>query len=230
VSWEIRIPFRSRDDSLADVAGAARHLGDKEEAAVVRQLVLDAALASHRTAGDLIDNLDRLSPAERRRVLDKAREGSGLESTEMVDGRRAVAAASATLPSHEPLRDHHGRTQAICAAKGCRNFEPDPISGAIALLPVRRWWCSAHRDQASPADSEPYRPRLGYSASGLVVDLDARDAEIAREAEREKGRRARREAREADQRAAAAQAAEDKRAERARLSREGRWQFPWGNS
>jgi len=55
VNWRIQVPFRSRDDSLSDVAEAARAL-PAEDCAVVRQLVLgEIAGGPAKTAGELLD-------------------------------------------------------------------------------------------------------------------------------------------------------------------------------
>jgi hypothetical protein len=55
VNWRIQVPFRSRDDSLSDVAGAARVL-QADEARVVRQLVLgELAGGPAKPAGELLD-------------------------------------------------------------------------------------------------------------------------------------------------------------------------------
>ena len=56
--WEIRIPFRSRDDSLTNVAVEARAF-DPEERRVARALVHNAVLNTPVwTAGELVDILD----------------------------------------------------------------------------------------------------------------------------------------------------------------------------
>jgi hypothetical protein len=59
--WTIRVPHRTREDSLVDVAGLARTLPD--DRAVARQLAINARLDGLRTAGELIDRLDGLEPA-----------------------------------------------------------------------------------------------------------------------------------------------------------------------
>jgi hypothetical protein len=80
-----------------------------------------------------------------------------------------------------PLRDAQGRIEARCAHPDCRRFLPHPeMSGAAARVQARRWWCSEHRT-GREADFEPYTgPKLAYSRTGAIVDLD----EVEREAER----------------------------------------------
>ena len=67
-------------DELVDVAFAGRALPDPESRAVLRELVLEAAIAGDKTAGDLFDRLASISTADRRRLLDRMRERAGLES------------------------------------------------------------------------------------------------------------------------------------------------------
>jgi hypothetical protein len=69
----IRVPFRDRADSLADVADNARALPAGEDRAVVRGLVLNGATDGLATAGDLLDRIEAATPAERRVMLDGAR-------------------------------------------------------------------------------------------------------------------------------------------------------------
>jgi signal transduction histidine kinase len=231
--WSLQIPHRGdRDAPIADAMDAA-HALPAEERPVIRAVLAELAVEFQaNTVGDALDLLDRASPEARRELLDRARVSEGLPTTAAADARRKAAAATASLPSPRgPWRDPAGRAQAICAVPGCRNAEFDGATGNVLMTPARRWHCAEHRDLAATGDMEPYTgPRYGFNASGAFVDLDELDRERAREQERERRREARQKVREAEQRAAAAQAAEDKRAERARLSREGRWQFPWGNS
>jgi hypothetical protein len=97
VSWTIDVPYRTRDDGLVDVAFAGRALPDPESRAVLRELVLEATVAGDRTAGDLFDRLAKITPAERRHLLDRMRERAGLESTADVEATRKFEAANAAL-------------------------------------------------------------------------------------------------------------------------------------
>jgi hypothetical protein len=199
VSWQLQIPFRCRDDSLSDVAEAA-HVLPTDEAAIVRQLVLNEIVGGQATtAGELIDRLEQASPAERRELLDAARVKAGLESTEQVEGRRKVEAASAagraTAAAESPWQ--------ICHAERC---DAAPINHLGSQIPVdaKRWFCPAHRDQAAPGDMDPRPSRLRYAPSGAIIEVDP--VEEAKEAAREDSRRAIAEAQAAD-RAADADAA-----------------------
>ena len=66
-------------------------------AAVLRELVLEAAIAGDKTAGDLFDRLARIDPTDRRRLLDTMRERAGLESTADVEAHRRFEAANRAL-------------------------------------------------------------------------------------------------------------------------------------
>jgi hypothetical protein len=86
-----------------------------------------------------------------------------------------------------PRRDGDGRIEATCAHPGCTRFEPDPATGLVAMLPVKRWWCPEHRSGRED-DLQPWTPGYRFSEIGLIVD----DDDLA-EAERE-GRRSEHEA------------------------------------
>jgi hypothetical protein len=75
--WTIRLPVRDRSDSIAEITFDARFLGE-EDGKVTRHLVVQPLLDGDRTVGDLIDRVERADPAERRRMLDAARQAAGL--------------------------------------------------------------------------------------------------------------------------------------------------------
>jgi hypothetical protein len=107
--WRIQIPFRSRSDPLTGVADAAREL-PTDERAVVRQLVVDEITGgSATTVGELLDKIEKASPAVRRKMLDQARAGAGLPTTGKVEfeARHKFVQHSARLKAatdHRPLR------------------------------------------------------------------------------------------------------------------------------
>ena len=56
MSWRLDVPYRSLHDPLHEVGIAARHLEDPEDAAVVRQLNIDAMVdTDSQTVGTRID-------------------------------------------------------------------------------------------------------------------------------------------------------------------------------
>ena len=70
---EIRIPYRDRTDSLADLGDLARAL-PPEDCATVRGIVLEAATSGMTTAGQVLDALEAMTPDARRRLRDRAQE------------------------------------------------------------------------------------------------------------------------------------------------------------
>jgi hypothetical protein len=170
----IKVPFRSRDDSLADVADAARAL-PAEDRAVVRGLVLDAAQSGMSTAGQVLDALEGMTPDARRRLRDRASERAGTSA-------KAARETAAPLILDTPPRDAGGCAIQACGQPGCRSFPVDRITGATMAVPERKWWCSAHRHLAAPGDLEPWTSRLAYGPGGAIVDLDEQDREAADQA------------------------------------------------
>ena len=202
MSWEIRVPHRGRDESLIDTASNCRHLPEGERD-VSREIVIGAMTDGVRTAGDLLDRLDSLEPAQRRQLLDHARQECGLA----VDRRRRRSGAcgdgiagrrsgresvpAAALPRQDPSwprvqRDRHDRLR------------------RPRLRPTRGWFCAAHADQARPGDLDPLPCPYKYAESGAIVEVDP--AEIAREQAAAESRARQEHARLAD---AAAEAAID---------------------
>jgi len=217
--WQIQIPFRERSDSLTAVGELAGKLETDEDCAVARQLVISGLMAGLSTAGQLIDRVEALDKTGRRELLDAARRLAGLESIEVVEGRRRFEAfnASAQLvaAAESPWQ--------VCAADGC-NTIPVNHSGAPVPVDVKRWWCAAHRDQAAEGDMQPRPPRLRYSPSGAIIEFDP--DEDAREARAEESRRRLREDRLAERAVQAEELAGLEQAQRERLTRELHQGFP----
>jgi hypothetical protein len=186
MSHEIRIPYRDRSDPLPAVADAARAL-EGDDRAVARQIVLRGMTSGVATVGDLLDELDAMSPAERRALLDQARVGAGLPSTAEVSAAAARKVRAPLIPDSPP-RDAAGCAIQICPAEGCGRYPLSPVSGATIPVKARRWWCPAHQHLASPHDMEPWTaPLVAFGPGGALVfpAEQAREAELAeREAER----------------------------------------------
>jgi HNH endonuclease len=88
VSWQIRIPFRDRDepldaDALTDLPAAL----EGEDRDVTRELMVQARLEGARTVGDVLDRVEAVGPRGRRQLLDEARTALGLPTT----GRQPLA-------------------------------------------------------------------------------------------------------------------------------------------
>ena len=94
MSWTLAVPHRSRADGLADIAAAEGALADREDRLVLRELIIEAAGNGVKTAGDLIDRLERTDPAARRALLDEMRTRAGLETTADIEAHRRYEAAN----------------------------------------------------------------------------------------------------------------------------------------
>jgi hypothetical protein len=181
----IKVPFRDRDDSLADVAEAAAVLAC-EDRAIARGLVLEAAESGMSTAGQVLDALGGMTVDARRRLLDRARARADIPTTAEVKAKAARKVRAPIVYDDAPPRDEIGRALQVCAASGCKVFLTDPVTGAHAPHAAKRWWCDVHV-AGHEADMEPWQSRIVIGPGGAFIDLDEqeRDAAIqAREAER----------------------------------------------
>jgi hypothetical protein len=152
VSWQIQIPFRSREDPLVDLADAARVLGQDDER-IARQIVLSAITdGTAATAGELIDQLEKASRERRRKMLDDAREAVGLERSEDVD-----------------FAEHHRRVQ-LNASIRAANAPPSRLAYNEAGLIV------------DLAEVEQERRRAEVQEQRLRRQREEREAERAAEA------------------------------------------------
>ena len=216
MSWEIRVPHRGRGESLIDTASNCRHLPEGERGPA-REIVFAAMLDGLSTAGQLLDRLDRLEPAQRRQLLDHARQECGLEPIADVEaGMRAEIASKAgeIVASQYDPKLCNGRTPAglACNAIGMTDY------GVPAPSNVRRWFCAEHRDQARPGDMDPLPAPWKYSDSGAIVEVDP--IELAREQTAAESRRVQQEADLAERATEAARLAEHQAAVDAQADRE----------
>jgi len=193
VNWQILVPYPHPEDSLATVGELANTLEADEDCAVARQLVLSGLMAGLSTAGQLVDRIEALDTADRRQLLDAARQLAGLEPTGTVEARRSFEAATASAQITAAAES----LWKTCPADGC-NAIPVNDSGTPIPVDVKRWWCRAHRHLVAEGDMRPRPSRLRYAPSGAVIERDP--DEEAREARAEERRR---------------QVAEERRVERA---------------
>ena len=192
--FEIAIPFRSRDDSLIDVRSELRDAPlDETETELAREVIDEALFVEgERTAGDLLDRLDRSGPDQRREILDCARAALGQPSVAEVERRRDLAHARRDdippPPSRRragPTRDAQGRAWQGCPAEGCKAVPTQ--GGAPVPVRARRWWCPTHQDQAAAGDLEDWQaPALRFGRAGLEQDLTAEDQAYYRELDRKR--------------------------------------------
>ncbi len=207
MTWKISIPHRFRDESLIDAASHCRKLGQDDDRQVARQIVFKAMERGLRTAGDLLDELEKLAPDARRRLLDQARAAVGLPDTATIEARQRVQINRVTV--NEGLQS--------CHADGCSAI---PLTESRGWRPVNvtRWHCPAHEHLAGPGDMRDLGSGVRYSERGVLVPHDpAADARAAAEAE---SRRAQQQARQADRDRDAAAHAEHEQAKREQLRQE----------
>jgi hypothetical protein len=77
--FQVAIPYRDRAETLdADAISDLPMAQGGEERAVVRSILVNARLNGAETVGDMLDRLDAAAPAERRRIVDRARAKNGL--------------------------------------------------------------------------------------------------------------------------------------------------------
>jgi hypothetical protein len=94
--WQLHVPHRSRSDHLGVVVPAlASELEDPEDRDTARWLAVNAFWDfKFQTAGELLDHLEAITPAERRELLDHARADAGLPPTSDIDDRRRAEVAT----------------------------------------------------------------------------------------------------------------------------------------
>jgi hypothetical protein len=199
--FSISIPHRDRSEPLSLVAAHARHLGQDEDRRVCRQLVIQARLDGvATTAGELLDHVEALEPAERRAMLNTARKALGLPSVEELEAQQP-------RPFTLNIRTGVSGGFPSCPAEGCT---ASPTRNGIFYSPdCRKWWCDAHADQAQPGDLEPRGSGLVYSSAGVPIDFDPAADEADRA--REESRRAQLQAQAEIRAVEAAEAAKSKR-------------------
>lgn len=208
MSWQIRIPHTHREQSpgeaLADNADSA--IVDREERRVAFWLLFNAR---ESTVGELIDKIDHATPEQRRRLLDEAREGCGLETASSIEAKERLR-ATRTGSGDLLRRDGDGFAVQACCVPWCTFAERSN---------VRRWACDAHKDAG---DFEPWRGglRIAMSESGALVDLDERDTERARQAVRDESAHAQAKGREAERAAENTEAEALRRVQDERVERE----------
>ena len=186
MSWEITLLVRDRDEPLVDVAYSARGIEDPEAAAVARTVAIQAETeGALRTAGELIDHLEGMTPPQRRTVLDRARVENGLDTVADAMARRRFKQANEAA-----RRRAADRPVPTCAVCGTR---PTGTGGMPAQIPtVRKWHCPDHVAQAQPGDMDP--PPLPVDLNLRLLDPDeAAAAEAEDERFREEHERRRRE-------------------------------------
>ena len=189
MSWEIKIPFQSRDQTISEAIEA--HVDQSlegEDRAIVFQLFLTSEF---KTLGELIDHIESLDADGRRELLNKKRAELGLESVEDVEAHRRFEMANRRL---RPGRDAEGKLFQGCAEPNC-NAWPQDEQGQPIPVADRRWWCDRHRTRRDPTTTcRPSRSRnrlrdhgldaLGAEQERLIEEDRKREEAAAREQRR----------------------------------------------
>jgi hypothetical protein len=148
------------------VVDAAQKVLEGDELRVVEQIVSDALLRGTSKVGDLLSELEKAGPEGRRRIVNQARTGCGLDTLEDEAAHRAFVMANRNL---RPGRDAQGKIVQGCHAAGC-NAWPQDEQGLPVAVADRVWWCARHKDQAGPDDHLPpddLHPRLDLATMTL---------------------------------------------------------------
>ncbi len=155
--WEIRIPYYGDpDDVVLFVASAARETMDADDARVVEVIAKDALQRGVLTVGQLLDEYQGLSEAERRQRFDSAREQAGLISATESDKRREDARFESGWQALQPPGPERWSPLQACPACGAR---PVKDAGAWAEVECEQWWCEEHR-AGHEADMEEHQPAI----------------------------------------------------------------------
>ena len=121
--FEVRIPYRDRDDLTVEVVDAARRRWTAANSRWSEELALGALRRGVTSAGQLLDEIESADPAEQRQIVDKAREDVGLRSLSEIEERQRIAAVIRDDPP--PPRD-----QNRVATKEARRFRNAPNRAA----------------------------------------------------------------------------------------------------
>jgi hypothetical protein len=194
VTWTLHVPHRSRSDHLGVVVPALASELEGEDRDVARWLAVNAFWDDgFQKAGELLDNLEAITPAERRELLDQARADAGLEPTPDIDERRRAEAATVA-----------NRMRGNPALQRCPHCDAYPLTetGSLVETRVRRWHCPQHVHLAQPGEMDDRPSPSKVTDCGTIVEVDA--AEVERQAAAAESRRLELEA-QADQRSVEAE-------------------------
>jgi hypothetical protein len=197
MNWELRVPYHSRSDPVWELGLAARHLDDEDEVAVVQALAMESIHAGHETVGDVLDEIERSSPAERRARLDRARTTAGLETTTALDQRRQQRRIDSAFERFDIPGPPSWSELQSCHAPGCDAY-PMKGTGAIKPVSIEKWWCPEHVHMAAEGDMSEHQPAyIGVNRNGRLIPSPKEKARIAAEVEkRDEPKRRERERRE----------------------------------
>jgi hypothetical protein len=96
--WTIDLPHHGDPTApLSTVVDAARSLPTDDARVVTRQIVLALATDGVATVGQALERLEAASPAERRALLDDARQAAGLPTASAVASKASYEAQSRAM-------------------------------------------------------------------------------------------------------------------------------------
>jgi hypothetical protein len=157
MSWTIDLPHRGDPtEPLLTVVDAARVALQGDDRAIARQIALELMSRGFTTVGAALEVLEAASPAERRVLLDDARQAAGLPSSAQAD--RARARAREVPMTGAPARDPAGYALQPCAICGTMPVRSD--TGGPMATRARRWHCPAHEHLATSDDRADWTPRI----------------------------------------------------------------------
>ncbi len=166
---------------MADVATAAGQL-DREDRATTRALVLEVAGEGISTAGELVDHIETLGPAQRRLLLADARVGAGLPAPDQVEAQERFRAAQPGLPvSSSPARDDTGAAIQSCPVCGAPAVD---ANGVHRPRRERRWHCPEHVHLAGEKDMADFEWVRRFSPAGVFEVINPMQEEIGQERQR----------------------------------------------
>ena len=154
--FEVRIPYRDRDDLTVEVVDAARETMD-DEFAVVQKSLPSAPPSRCDLSWPAAGRNPSADPAEQRQIVDKAREDvSASEASARLGApahRRGHSGRSPATRS-EPRRDQGGKAIQECAEPSCEVISP--VDGTIAPVAAKKWWCQTHEANAADGDLDDW--------------------------------------------------------------------------
>ena len=147
MSWQLRIPYRSRDEPLdaRTIWQLPKLLDSDEDARVTRELLTLSCRAGAKTVGQVVDVVESLDAADRRLYIDACRKSAGLRTATEIDDRAALDLAQAA-----------GRVRGNSLLQYCAHCDAVPLTetGTLREVKARRWHCAAHAHLAQPGDLE----------------------------------------------------------------------------
>jgi hypothetical protein len=183
MTWQVHIPFRSRDESLdaRTIWELPKLLDSDEDARVTRELFAIVRVSGAKTVGQVVDLVESLDATDRRLYLDACRKSAGFRTATEIDNRAAYERANAA-----------GRVRGNPLLQRCHHPDCDRVPltsiGSLAETKARRWHWAEHAHLAEPGDLEDRPPPWRYSPSGAIVDAEG-EAEAARAAAQAETRR-----------------------------------------